>query len=136
MSVKFHYKAVAEDGESHQRIHSALIAAYKASEAAEKLRLLLRSLQTPSKPRLSLQGQEARNRMVGEARKILKSGEGDVEKDFAENMETDKEKEKKIARAKLVVIGLGHENDKDEREDRTDDDDSEDNSEDEDNGEE
>ncbi|KAF8457704.1 hypothetical protein BGX38DRAFT_1265551 [Terfezia claveryi] len=147
MSVKL----VAEDRESHQRIHNAFIAAYKESEAAEEARLVLRrSLEArlrnknakrgkrigrkkiSQKPRdtgvpkgkteviwrsafdvteiegtkgneaalkayiAGLQGQEARNRMVGEARKILKSGEGDVGKDSGENMDADKE-DKKIA---------------------------------------
>lgn len=34
-SVKFHSEAAAEDGESRQRIHNALIASYKASEVAD-----------------------------------------------------------------------------------------------------
>ncbi|KAF8440609.1 hypothetical protein BGX38DRAFT_1144557 [Terfezia claveryi] len=206
-SVKFHSEAAAEDGESRQRIHNALIAAYKASEAAEEAAItpeeLAESLQAPAKEQKAekrkkerkekvkkngkdenakqsalsymleyhksrgtwrfqkakqnwilrnvfdvteiegtkendaalkayiagLQGQQARNRMVEEAKKILKSGEGGVEKDSGENMEVDKEKEKKMTRAKLVMIGLGHEGNKDKKNDRTDDeeeDDSED----------
>ncbi|RPB22544.1 hypothetical protein L211DRAFT_850570 [Terfezia boudieri ATCC MYA-4762] len=206
-SVKFHSEAAAEDGESRQRIHNALIAAYKASEAVEEAAItpeeLADSLQAPAKKQKSekrkkerkekvkkngkdenakqsalsymleyhksrgtwrfqkakqnwilrnvfdvteiegtkendaalkayiagLQGQKARNRMVEEAKKILKSWEGGIEKDSGENMKVDKEKEKRIARAKLVMIGLGHEGDKDEKKDRTDDeeeDDSED----------
>ncbi|KAF8453435.1 hypothetical protein BGX38DRAFT_1329038 [Terfezia claveryi] len=198
-SVKFHSEAAAEDGESRQRIHNALIAAYKASEAVEEAAVtpeeLADSLEAPAKKQkrekrkkerkekvkkngkdenakqsalsymleyhksretwrfqkakqnwilrnafdvteiegtkendaalkayiAGLQGGKARNRMVEEAKKILKSGEVGVENDSGENMEMDEEKEK-IARAKLVMVGLGHEGDKHEKEDRTDDD--------------
>ena len=221
-SVKFHSEAAAEDGESRQRIHNALIAAYKASEAAEEAAVtpeeLADSLEAPTKKQkrekrkrekkekvkkngkdgnakqsalsymleyhksretwrfqkakqnwilrnafdvaeiegtkendaalkayvAGLQGQEARNRMVEEAKKFLKSREEGVEKDSGGDVGVDEEKEKKIARAKLVMIGLGHEDDGDEKEDTVEmdkkdikddeDDDSEDDSEDEDSG--
>ena len=223
-SVKFHSEAAAEDGESRQRIHNALIAAYKASEVAEEAAVtpeeLADSFEAPAKKQkrekrkkekkekvkkngkdenakqsalsymleyhksretwrfqkakqnwilrnafdvieiegtkendaalkayvAGLQGQEARNRMVEEARKVLKSGEEGVGKDSGGDLKVGEEKKKKIARAKLVMIGLGHEDDEDEKEDTvekdskediTDDDedgDSEDDSEDEDSG--
>ena len=192
-SVKFHSEAAAEDGESRQRIHNALIAAYKASEAAEEVAVtpeeLADSLEAPSKKQkrekrkegkkeevkngkygnakqsalgymleyhksretwkfqkakqnwilrnafdvaeveatkencaalkayvAGLQGQEARNRLLEEAKKILKSGEESVKKDSEKNVEVGEEKEKRIARAKLVMIGLGHEDDDGEEE--------------------
>lgn len=199
-SVKFHSEAAAEDGESRQRIHNALIAAYKASETAGEVAVtpeeLADSIEAPAKKRkrekkekrekvkkggkdenakqsalsymleyhksretwkfqkakqnwilrnafdvteiegtkendaalkayvAGLQGQEARNRMLGEAKKCLKSEDGEM----------GEEKEKKISRAKLVMIGLGHESDEDEEENIMikDDDEDEDDSEDED----
>ncbi|KAF8429621.1 hypothetical protein EV426DRAFT_582068 [Tirmania nivea] len=192
-SVKFHSEAATEDGESRQRIHNTLIAAYKASEAVEEAAVtpeeLADFLEAPAKKRkrekrkkekeekkkngkdenakrsalsymleyhksretwkfqkakqnwilrnaldvteiegtkendaalkayiAGLQGQEARNRMLEEAKKILKCGEEDIEKDSGGDVEIDEEKEKKIARAKLVMIGLLVHNDEEDGE--------------------
>lgn len=198
-SVKFHSEAAAEDGESRQRIHNALIAAYKASEAAETAAVtpeeLANSLDTNAPPAkkqkrekkkekkeklknggkdenakqgavnymleyhkhretwkfqkakqnwilrnafdineienttenrealkayiAGLQGQEARNRLLEGAKKILKNGEDSRPKDTAaEGVVLDGEAEKRLARAKLVMRGLGHEDDEEsDRED-------------------
>lgn len=193
-SVKFHSEAAAEDGESRQRIHNALIAAYKASDAAEAAAVtpeeLASSLDTNAPPAkklkrekrkkekkekvkkggkdenakegainymlqyhksretwkfqkakqnwilrntfdikelegtkeneaalkayiTGLQGQDARNRLLEEAKKILEEGHKGAEADAEGAVKIGDEIEGRLARAKLVMIGLGHEDDED-----------------------